>query len=359
MQTRRRHPCHPLWLLVGCFAAWAAANACPVNSEIIGTVRHLYDGALEPDLAVSTYRNINRLFPTRTIRAGANPSQLPAATRPLPDIRFGSGGKDWDLVDYLAVNRISGLLVIKNGQIAREIYQYGNNDKTCWMSMSVAKSITSTLIGAALKDGAIKSIDDPVTAYVPRLKGSAYEGVSIKDVLMMSSGVAWNETYTDPSSDRRRLLEAQIAQRPGALLQLMEKLPRAAAPGTVNNYSTGETQIAGEVLYAAIRRPLADYLSERIWKPAGMESDASWWLSAPNSVEVAGSGISATLRDYGRFGLFILNAGRIGTKAILPDNWVREAGSRKQLKNGMPLDYGYFWWPVDATLAELRGFEPD
>jgi CubicO group peptidase (beta-lactamase class C family) len=244
---------------------------------------------------------------------------------------------------------VSGLLVIKDGQIAREIYQYGNNRQTCWMSMSMAKSITSTLIGSAVKEGYIKSIDDPVTAYVASLKGSAYEGVSIRNVLMMSSGVAWDETYTDQNSDRRQLLEAQIAQRPGALLQLMAKLPRAAPPGTVNTYSTGETQIAGEVLYAAIKRPLSDYLSERIWKPAGMQSDASWWLSAPNSVEVAGSGISATLRDYGRFGLFILNNGRIGAREILPEGWVQEAGSRKQLKDGKPLDYGYFWWPIGPT----------
>ena len=149
------------------------------------------------------------------------------------------------------------------------------------MSMSVAKSITSTLIGAAIADGSIGSVNDPVTKYVPALVGSAYDGVSIRDVLMMSSGVKWTETYTDRTSDRRHLLEAQIAQTPGGALDVMKALPRAHEPGTVNNYNTGETQIAAEVLHGALGRPLADYLHDKIWQPYGMEADATWWLESP------------------------------------------------------------------------------
>jgi len=241
------------------------------------------------------------------------------------------------------------VLVLKDGQVALEIYQYGNTAKTRWMSMSVAKSITSTLIGAAIKQGAISSLDDPVTKYVPMLAGSAYEGVSIRDLLTMSSGVRWNETYTDPASDRRQLLDAQIAQRPGAVLELMKRLPRAAPPGTVNNYNTGETLVAGEVVHNAVKRSLSEYLSERIWKPYGMEADATWWLDSPDGIEIAGSGISATLRDYARFGLFFLNGGRIGGEAVLPAGWTQEAGSPQRLKNGKKLDYGFFWWPATAT----------
>lgn len=211
--------------------------------------------------------------------------------------------------------------------------------------MSVAKSITSTLIGAALKQGYIRSLSDSVTRYVPALAGSAYEGVSIRDVLMMSSGARWNETYTDPTSDRRRLLEAQISQVSGSAMAVMRSLPRAAPAGTVNNYSTGETQVAAEILRSAVGRPLASYLSERIWSRFGMEADASWWLDSPGGVEIGGSGISATLRDYGRFGLFVLNGGVAGGEAILPDGWIREATSPKTLRGGAPLDYGYLWWP--------------
>jgi CubicO group peptidase (beta-lactamase class C family) len=218
--------------------------------------------------------------------------------------------------------------------------------------MSIAKSITSTLIGAAIKDGYIGSVDDPVTKYVPRLAGSAYEGVSVRDVLMMSSGVKWNETYTDPNSDRRHLLEAQIAQKPGGAMNVMSKRPRAFEPGTKYNYSTGETQVAGEILFGAIKKPLAQYLSEKIWSAYGMEAEAKWWLDSPNGVEIAGSGLSATLRDFGRFGQFVLDNGVIDGHSILPAGWMADAGSAKVLKGAEHIDYGYLWWI--STSAQSR-----
>jgi CubicO group peptidase (beta-lactamase class C family) len=341
--------------------ALLAALAAPAGAgeEPIGSVRHMYDGALTPDLAVSTFRHIERLFPTRTIAHGDKVSPLLPAERPLTRVEFVSRGKHWDLDDYLAVNRVAGLLVLKNGRVALETYQYGNTPATRWMSMSVAKSITSTLIGAAIQQGYIASVDDPVTRYVPRLAGSAYEGVSIRDILRMSSGVRWNETYTDPKSDRRQLLDVQIAQKPGAAIDFMARLPRAAAPGTVNNYNTGETLVAGEVLHQAVKRSLSEYLSERIWKPAGMESDATWWLASPDGIEIAGSGFSATLRDYARFGAFVLGGGRIDGENVLPPGWVPEASSPQRLKDGKELSYGFYWWvatPTPATPDPERAF---
>lgn len=332
-------------------AAAESAAGYPHAREPIGTVRQMYDGALTPDLAVSTFRNIDRLFATRTIAHGDRAYPLPPAPKPLTAVLFTSRGRSWDLYDYLAVNRVAGLLVLKDGRIALELYQHGNTPRTRWMSMSIAKSITSTLIAAAVQQGAIGSIDDPVTRYLPALAAGAYDGVSIRDVLLMASGVKWDETYTDPASDRRRQLEAQIAQRPGAALALMARLPRVAAPGTVNNYSTGETLVAGEIVRAATGMPLSQYLSERIWKKFGMEADANWWLDSPDGAEIAGSGLSATLRDYGRFGLFFLGGGLAGAERILPPGWTDDAGTPKTLKGGDRLDYGYFWWPAVATAA--------
>jgi CubicO group peptidase (beta-lactamase class C family) len=318
--------------------AYAHAN------EVIGTVRELYDGALTPDLEVATLRNLDRLFPTSTVAASAHPHPFEQSPQQIHQVKFTADSKVYDLFDYLALNRVSGMLILKHGKIAYETYQYGGSQETRWASMSVAKSITSTLIGAAVNDGYIESIDDPVTKYVPRLVGSAYDGVSIRNVLMMSSGVAWNETYTDPNSDRRHLLEAQISQKPGSTMDLMAKLSRAAEPETKNNYSTGETQVVGEILHGAVKRPLAQYLSEKIWSPYGMEADAKWWLDSPDGVEIAGSGLSATLRDFGRFGQFFLDNGVVNGRSILPDGWVAEASSPKVLKGGAELDYGYLWW---------------
>jgi hypothetical protein len=348
---RRLQPASALALVAVLVTHAPAGTESDAAAESIGSVRQMYDGALTPDLAVSTFRHIDRLFPTRTIARGNQVSPLPPADRALTRLEFVSRGKHWDLNDYLAVNRVAGLLVMKNGRVALEIYQYGNTPGTRWMSMSVAKSITSTLIGAAIRDGYIGSVDDPVTRYIPSLAGSAYEGVSIRDLLRMSSGVRWNETYTDPKSDRRRLLDVQIAQKPLAALDLMARLPRAAPPGTVNNYNTGETLVAGEVLHQATKRTLSEYLSERIWKPVGMESDATWWLASPDGIEIAGSGISATLRDYARFGQFVLGGGRVNGREVLPPGWVQEAGAPQRLKGGKRLDYGYYWWVATPTPA--------
>lgn len=336
------------WLLAaasGTLHPDAPECGSPHAHEPIGTVEQIYDGALMPDEAVATFRNIDRLFPTRTIRAGGAVRELPPAERPLTDVTFEYAGTTYDLYDVMSLNNFTALLVLKDGRIAFETYQRGNTAGTRWMSMSVAKSITSTLAGIAIQEGLIAGLDAQVTDYVPALKGSAYDGVSVRDILMMASGVRWNETYTDPASDRRALLRAQIAQEPGSAMALMAALPRAAPPGTVNNYSTGETQVLGEIVRGAVGKPLSEYLSEKIWVPYGMEADARWWLDSPDGTEIGGSGISATLRDYGRFGQFFLEGGMIDGAPVLPEGWTREATRPMKLKDGSALAYGYMWWP--------------
>jgi CubicO group peptidase (beta-lactamase class C family) len=313
--------------------------------EPIGTVRQVYDGRLYPDIQVSTFRNIDRLFPTRTVRRGPTTSPLPLHIVSMDDFSFETGGKRYDLFDVLSLNRVSGLLIIQGGVIRFEKYLLGNDESTRWMSMSVVKSITGMLVGAAIQDGLIGSVDDPIVRYLPRFAGTAYDGVTVRQLLMMASGVAWDETYTDPASDRRRMLEAQIAQQPDAILDLMAGLPRAAEPGTRWNYSTGETHIVGALVRAATGKPVADYLSQKLWAPLGMDSDATWWLDSPGGLEVASSGLSATLRDYARFGLFLLNDGMIGDQRVLPEGWMDEASSPKVI-GGEEIDYGYLLWPL-------------
>ena len=212
------------------------------------------------------------------------------------------------------------------------------------MSMSIAKSITATLIGAAIKDGYIAGLDSQLVDYIPALEGSAYDGVSVQQVLQMTSGAGWNETYTDRSSDRRELLEAQIAQEEGGMLRVMANLERVAEPGSRWNYSTGETQVAAKLLHAAIERPISEYLTEKIWGNMGMESQANWWLESPGGIEVGGSGFSATLRDYGRFGQFLLDEGVVNDTPVLPDGWVTRA-SQPNIINGEEVEYGFMLWP--------------
>jgi CubicO group peptidase (beta-lactamase class C family) len=332
-----------LLLTLPCVAS-AAEPPYPHADEPIGTVRQVYDGRLYPDIQVNTFRNIDRLFPTRTVARGDTVYPLPVSDNPLQAFSYSVDGQTYDLYDVLAMNRVSGMVIIRHGEILFEKYLLGNDERTRWMSMSVVKSMTATLIGAAIQDGHISSIDDPIVDYLPRFAGTAYDGVTVRHLLQMSSGVAWNETYTDPASDRRRMLEAQISGEPGAVLELMASLPRAAEPGTRWNYSTGETQLAGALVRAATGKPVADYLSEKIWSKMGMEADANWWLQSPEGLEVGGSGLSATLRDYARFGMFMLNDGVINGERVLPEGWMDTAGSR-QMIGGEEVPYGYMLWP--------------
>ena len=358
MLTRNK-PLHGRATVIAVALAACAALAqaqTPINphaAEKIGTVQQVYDGALMPDIQANTFRNIDRLFSTRTVKASAQPYPLAAGDKPLKNFSFKSNGKTYDLYDYMSLNRVGGLLVLKDGKLVFENYQLGNSDKTRWMSMSMVKSMTSTLIGAAIKDGYIKSIDDPIVNYLPQLKGSAYDSVSVKNLLQMASGVRWDETYVNPKSDRRQMLEVQVTQKPGAVLELMAKLPRAAAHGTRWNYSTGETQVAGALVRAAVGKPVAQYLSERIWAKFGMESDATWWLESPDGLEVGGSGLSATLRDYGRFGLFMLGGGKAGGEQVVPDNWVKEASAPKMV-DGKLVNYGYMLWPIPDAAGTIN-----
>ena len=345
-------------LILGCAAPREpdAPEQYPHETEPIGTVRQSYDGALSPELAVSTFRNIHRLFPSRTIAPGPRVRELPVSDTPLGDVTFTAGRTRYSLDDYVRLNRVTGILVLQDGKVVLERYEHGNTRRTRWMSMSVAKSVTATLVGAALHEGLIRTLDDSVTRYVPRLTGTAYDGVTIRDVLTMASGVRWDETYTNPASDRRKLLEAQISQLSGSAMALMASLPRAAPPGTRHTYSTGETQVVGEVVRGAVGRPLATYLSERVWRPAGMEGDATWWLDSPDGHEIGGSGISATLRDYARFGQFVLEDGVVDGRRILPAGWTREAGSPRALRNGDVLPYGYLWWTATTAASADSAF---
>ncbi|MCL2122708.1 MAG: beta-lactamase family protein [Desulfovibrionaceae bacterium] len=326
------------------------APSFAAQDQSIGSMRDTWSGKLFPDKAVRTHSSFDKLFPTRMIKASGKVKPIPKSDKPLQDIFFKSGDKPWDMVDYVTANQIVALIILKDGKMVFEHYDRGTTDKTHWASMSVAKSFTAALVGAALKDGAIKSLDDMVVTYLPELKGSAYEGVSLRHLLTMSSGLKWDETYVDPKSDRSRLLDLHVAQnKPGSVFEVMKTLTRAAPPGTVFKYNTGETILLGEVLRAATKKNLADYCSEKIWKPLGMEADAPWTLDSPNGHELAGTGVNAVPRDFARFGQFLLDGCVVDGKKLVPDWWMADATSPKELGN-MTMFYGYQLWVVNPEI---------
>ena len=311
----------------------------PTNRDL------LFWNQAQRDAAFRALDRLPVLAKSHVVPAGATPLALPAG----PPLKLAL-----DVDAYMAGQRAAALIVLHDGKLRLERYGLGFDGAGRWTSFSVAKSITSTLVGAALRDGYIKSMDDKVSSYIPEMKGSAYDDVSIRQLLTMTSGVRWNEDYADPSSDVARFNNHKPEPGVDALVSYMRRLPRAAPPGTRWNYSTGETNLVGILVSQATRKSLSAYLSEKIWVPAGMEQEATWLLSKTGQ-EISGCCVQAAARDFARMGLFVLNGARIGGRSIVPDGWLAEA-TTKRTDIGLPgRGYGYLWWTYDDGSFAARG----
>ncbi len=284
--------------------------------------------------------------------ANANIIEAGDDVYPLPKGAPLDVGVDVDA--YMKAQRTAGLVIIQDGKIRLEKYGLGFSGDGKWTSFSVAKSFSSTLVGAAIKDGYIKSIDDRVSDYIPDLKGSVYDEVSIKQLLTMTSGVKWNEDYGDPKSDVALFNKHKAEEGVDVTVSYMRKLPREAPAGTKWVYKTGETNLIGVLVSSATKKTLSAYLSEKVWAPFGMEQDGSWILGATGH-EISGCCIQASTRDYARFGLFMLGGGMVDGKAVLPDGWIAAATTQQadigEVENG----YGYQWWTVSDGSYAAQG----
>lgn len=277
----------------------------------------------------ANFPHMEKIFPGHIVKAGGKVRKL-APGKPLP-----VDGAELDA--FIAAQNISGLIVIQDGKVRLERYARGYGPEGRWTSFSVAKSFTSSLVGAAIKDGYIKSVDEPVTRYIPELAGSGYDGVTIAQLLTMTSGVRWNEDYTDAKSDVARMFLEPVPAGEDPTVYYMKKLPSEAKPGTKWVYKTGETNLIGVLVMRATKKPLATYLSEKIWQPYGMERDA-FWMVDPSGHEVSGCCLSVSLRDYARIGQFALEGG----KGVVPAGWFADATREHIGDSGY--GYGYQWW---------------
>ena len=296
----------------------------------------------------AAFRSLDRI----PILAKANIIEAGEDVYPMPKGAPLNVGIDVDA--YMKAQRTAGLVIIHDGKIRVEKYGLDFNGDGKWTSFSVAKSFSSTLVGAAIKDGYIKSIDDKVSAYIPDLKGSAYDDVSIQQLLTMTSGVKWNEDYGDKKSDVA-LFNAHKAE-PGVdvTVSYMRKLPREAPAGTKWVYKTGETNLIGVLVSSATKKTMSAYLSEKIWAPFGMEQDASWLLGSTGH-EISGCCIQASTRDYARMGLFMLGGGIAGGKAVLPDGWIAAATTKQADIGEADSGYGYQWWTMNDGSYAAQG----
>jgi len=315
--------------------------------ELRGVLR--YANTFEPDTIVENFRSLYKQYPNSTVRRSGPVFELPEMHRSLSET-YVYNGETIKIADWIDRTDTTGLLVIKNGVVAFEKYYDGNKKSTRWISMSVAKSFVSFLIGVALEEGKIIDLQDPVDKYAPNLKGSGYEGVSLKNVLQMSSGVRFTEDYGDLKSDIVRLVASFTS---GSLNEFVENLPNERKPGTFNKYVSADTQVLSMVLVGATEKSLTENMQEKLWSRLGAEYDAEW-LTDPTGTEMAFGGLNATLRDYARFGLLYLNQGvnfkgeqlvsaRWVTASVTPDAPHLMPG-KDNPNSGWPMGYGYQWW---------------
>ncbi|WP_240788696.1 serine hydrolase domain-containing protein [Ramlibacter henchirensis] len=313
--------------------------AVPTNRDL------LFWSESQRDAAFRALDRLPILAKARVVPAGGTPRALPTGA-PLK--------MPVDVDAYMAAQRSAALIIVHDGKVRLERYGLHFDARGRWTSFSVAKSLTSTLVGAAIRDGYIRSMEDKVSDYLPQMKGSAYDDVSIRQLLTMTSGVRWNEDYGDPNSDVARFNNHEPEEGVDALVSYLRRLPRAVPAGTRWSYSTGETNLVGLLVSEATKKPLSIYLSEKIWVPAGMEQQATWILSRTGR-EISGCCLQAAARDFARAGLFILEGARANGQSIVPDGWLQEATTARTGIGQPGRGYGYQWWTYDDGSYAARG----
>lgn len=302
--------------------------------------------------ALSRY---DTLFPARTVAAPKQPAQLArAASEPV--IRYGFAGLELTLDDYLNRQPVTGLLIAKDNTIVVERYQYGRTDTDRLTSFSMAKSVVALLIGIAVKEGAIRSVEDLAESYVPGLKDTEYGRTPIKALLLMASGVVFSEDYANRSSDINTLARLTLGQDPAGSLNAVKHFnTRRAAPGARFSYSSAETVVLGLVLSAATQRTVSDYAAEKLWQPLGAEADATWIIDATGQ-EVTFACVNAVLRDWARLGLMLANRGNWQGKTVVPEDWLTASAANALPTESPRAKYGYqIWYSPDTRRLALRG----
>ncbi|HEV8583605.1 MAG TPA: serine hydrolase [Methylomirabilota bacterium] len=311
---------------------------------------------------VGSHSNLDRVFEARTVRRADRPSPLGrAASEPVIQYYYQGAAADLDL--YLLRNPTTGLLIARGDQILVERYQYGRNDAHRFTSWSMAKTVTAMLVGIAIAEGRIRSVDDQASAYVPGLAGTEYGRTSLRHLLQMSSGVKFTEVYSGRDDVAKLARETFLQLGTGGVEAVTPFNERSVPSGTKFSYASVETQVLGLVLRSAIGRPVADYLSEKIWRPIGAEADATWIVDKSGQ-ESTYCCINAVLRDYARLGLLLAHDGNWRGKQIIPAAWIQDATTVRPDQGHLKprvatpfFGYGYQTWilPGERRTFALLG----
>src|SRR2546427_5445991 len=296
---------------------------------------------------VGSHSQLDQVFEGRLVRRAATPSRLGRAASE-PAIQYYYQGAAADLYRYLSRHPATGLLVARGDTILIERYQYGRNDRHRFTSFSMAKTVTSMLIGIAIAEGRIRSVDDPAAAYVPGLAGTQYGRTSLRHLLQMSSGVRFLEEYSGRDDITRLASDTFWLRGPGGVAAVTQFNERTAPGGTRFSYASVETQVLGLVLTHALSRPVSAYLQVQIWQPIGAEADATWLVDRAGQ-ESTFCCLNAVLRDYARLGLLLAHDGNWRGRQIIPAAWIADATGKHPNQDHL--------WPGRATAGFGYGYQ--
>jgi CubicO group peptidase (beta-lactamase class C family) len=311
---------------------------------------------------VGAFSHLDHVFEGRLVRRATTPSPLARAAAE-PAVRYEYRGHTFTLDDYLTRNPATGLLVARGDTILIERYQYARHDRHRFTSWSMAKTVTAMLVGTAIAEGHIRSVDDPAAAYVPALAGTEYGRTSLRHLLQMSSGVRFVEEYSGRDDVSRLAADTFRQVGAGGVEAVLPFNVRDAPSGTRFSYASVETQVLGLVLRAVVGRPVADYLHEKIWEPMGAEADATWLIDRAGQ-EATYCCLNAVLRDYARLGLLLAHDGHWRGRQLIPRTWIEDATrvppDQAHLQPGIAtpfFGYGYQVWlfPGERRMFALLG----
>ncbi len=322
-------------------------------SDVPVAVQVLRWRMLDSDVNALTFRSMDELFTTRSVpRAGAV-WQLPRSDHPL-DFNYTWQGQPRPAQQFLERTYTNALLVMKDGRIVSEVYRNNSHPGTRFIGWSMTKSITSVLVGCALAEGHLESLDVPIVRHLPELRGGAYEAASIRDVMEMRSGVQYEERYDfdNPGVAASNHIAA-LVRNTARFTDVARTLPQQAAPGTTFQYKTIDTAVLGWLIERVTRGSVAAYTARCLWEPLGAEADGFYIMDGPPGVgrEFSGAGFNATLRDFARVGQMMLDGGVANGRRIVPEEWVRESVVSRHPEDAQRGGYGLQWWTMGGSDA--------
>jgi CubicO group peptidase (beta-lactamase class C family) len=340
-------------LLATATLSYAEVDKTALGGGLFGYATGTPDTSMQDSFIVESASNPEKVFSSKKVKQSGQAGELPAGSPMDPDkVKYTFKGQSYSITQYLQKTRTTGLLVLKDGKIVFEKYQYDRKPTHRFLSFSMSKTITAMLVGIALQDGFIKSLDDVAAVYVPELAQSAYGKVTIRQLLTMTSGVRWNDEVSGASnSDMLQLNECHMRHRgcQSSLALLAAYKEFAHEPGARFSYSGGDTMVLGHVLRAATKQSVTSFTQERLWNRLGAESDAAWMVDRQGVENVFGH-FAATLHDFARLGLLMANKGvsHDGQQILAPGYW--QEMTTPQLPASRPkvatsyFGYGYQLW---------------